>query len=105
MEAPISVKVDLGIAETVRAVNDVLSRRQNRKAEILADFVANLCDDLEAASEIVKALDNIFIELVRGFASKETTGAPLLLNSHVEETRKFPAAEIFCRSWKDALAL
>lgn len=89
MESPISVKVDLGIAETVRVVDEMLSRRRNHRSEALADFVANLCDGLDASSEIVKALDNIFIELVRGFASKTITGDQTLLNTHIEETRKY----------------
>lgn len=89
MESPISVKVDLGIAETVRTVDKILLRRRNRKSEALADFVANLSDGLEASSEIIKTLDNIFIELVRGFASKTITGDQTLLDAHVEETRKY----------------
>ncbi len=89
-EKPLSVKVDLGIAEVVRSVDAIFARRHNRKTEALADFASNLSDDLDVCSEIVKALDNLFIELVRGFSSAEITNVPALLSSHVEETRKYP---------------
>ena len=34
-------------------------------------------------------MDNLFIELVKGFSSVEITNVPALLSSHVEETRKY----------------
>ena len=88
-EKPLSVKVDLGIAEVVRSVDAIFARRHNRKTEALTDFASTLSDDLDVCSEIVKALDNLFIELVRGFSSAEITNVPALLSSHVEETRKY----------------
>jgi hypothetical protein len=88
-EKPLSVKIDLGIAEVVRSVDAIFARRHNRKTEALADFASNLSDDLDVCSEIVKALDNLFIELVRGFSSAEITNVPALLSGHVEETRKY----------------
>lgn len=88
-ENPLSVKVDLGIAELVRAVDGILTRRHNRNTEALADFASNLSDDLDACSKIVKGLDDLFIELVTGFSSAKITHDPALLSAHVEETRKY----------------
>ena len=88
-ENSLSLKVDLGIAEVVRSVDEIFARRQNRKTEALADFVSNLSDDLDVCSEILKALDNSFIQLVRGFSSAKITIDAALLGSHVEETRKY----------------
>ncbi len=85
----VSVKVDLGIADVVRVVDGILVRRRQRKTEALADFAANLSDDLDVCSEIVKALDGLFIELVGGFSSAKITHDPALLSGHVEETRKY----------------
>ncbi len=86
---PSSLKVDLGIADVVRVVDEILTRRHNRSTEALAGFASNLSDDLDVCSEIVKALDGLFIELVRGFSSTNITHDPALLSAHVEETRKY----------------
>jgi hypothetical protein len=88
-ENPFSVKIDLGIAEVVRVVDGIFTRRHNRNTEALADFASNLADDLDASSEIVKALDDFFIKLVRGFSSTKITQDPVMLSDHVEETRKY----------------
>ena len=86
---PLSIKVDLGIAEVIKSVDAIIARRHDRKAESLADFASNLFDDLDVCSEIVKALDNLFIEIVRGFSRPQITSVQSLLNDHVEETRKY----------------
>jgi len=88
-EKSLSVKVDLGIAEVVRSIDAIIARRHNRKTDALANFASNLSDDLDVCSEIVKALDDLFIELIRGFSSAEITKDPELLKSHVEETRNY----------------
>ena len=73
----------------VRSVDAIFARRRDRKAEALTDFASNLSDDLDVCSEIVKALDSLFIELVNGFSSPRITNDPALLSSHVDETRKY----------------
>jgi hypothetical protein len=88
-EKPPSVKVDLGIADVLRAVDAILDRRRNRKTEALTDFASNLSDDLDVCSKIVNALDSLFIELVRGFSNPRITHDPALLGGHVEETREY----------------
>jgi hypothetical protein len=84
-----SVKVDLGIAEVVRTVDAVLTERRNRRSKSLADIASNLSDDLDVCSQIVKALDNFFIELVAGFSRVEIRNDPAVLTRHVEQTRHY----------------
>jgi len=83
------VKVDVGIAEAIRAIDEIVARRQSRKTKALADFAAILSDDLDVCSEIVKTLDSLFIKLVRGFSDVKITNDPSLLSSHVRETREY----------------
>src|SRR5436190_18120935 len=88
-ENPLSVKVDLGIADVVRSVDAIFARRRDRKTESLADIASNLCDDLDVCSQIVKALDDLFVQLVGGFARGEIASEPALLRGHVEQTRQY----------------
>jgi hypothetical protein len=89
METPLSLKVDLGIAETVGAVDAIIARWQNRETEVLSDFLSNLDDALDATTKIVNKLDDLFVDLVRGFADREIIDNQVLLQTHVKETRKY----------------
>jgi len=80
-----NVNVDIGIGECVSSVDKILTRRHQRAA----DYFADLVDDLEAVSEIVNTLDNLFIELIRGFESSNLLQNKNKLNVHLEETMKY----------------
>lgn len=82
---PIEVKVDLGIDTCISTVNEILSRRRNRKENLMS----NLSEELVVISEIVKTLDNLFIDLARGFANNNITENPTLLQAHIDETYKY----------------
>jgi hypothetical protein len=43
--SPVTVNVDLGIAETARLVDEIISRRRQRKQQVVPDVL----DDVEAA--------------------------------------------------------
>ena len=55
-ENPFSLKIDLGIADVVRSVDEIFARRRRRKIKALSDLASNLTDDIDACSKIVKAL-------------------------------------------------
>jgi hypothetical protein len=86
---PLSVKVDFGIAEVIRAVDQVLERRRRQRNQTLADFGSNLSETLDATGKAVRALDDIFIRLIAGFADSEITHDGTRLKGHVAETRKY----------------
>lgn len=79
------VNVEVGIANCVQVVDSILSRRKNRKE----DFLHDLRDDLEAVSEIVSTLDNLFIDLVMGFTNKKIISDPELLQDHIRSSRDY----------------
>jgi hypothetical protein len=81
----VEVSVDVGIGECVKMVDSIIARRAARKE----NYISNLCDDLEAASQIVKTLDNLFIRLVRGFSNPKIMDNSTTRDAHLEETMKY----------------
>jgi hypothetical protein len=67
--APIGVNVDLGIAEALRQIADIISRRGQRRRQVVEDVL----DDVEAAVAVVQHLDKLFTDI---------------LSELVDETRK-----------------
>src|SRR5688572_25904913 len=80
-----TINVDLGIEGSLRFIDEVLARRQKHQNDLLSA----LSDDLDIVSNIITTLDNLFIDLVRGFANARLTEQPAQLQTHVEETRKY----------------
>jgi hypothetical protein len=80
-----AVNVDLGVAEAIRVVDEILSRRRKRRESLVKDLV----DDVEAAGEIVNKLDNLFLNLVRGFMDGDVAADASRLKAHVAEARKY----------------
>src|SRR5258708_39721683 len=85
MSVPLTIKVDLGIAECVETVNRIFERRSERKE----DFLRNLSDDLDAASKMVKTLNDSFIKLARGFADLHAPSNPPMAETLIEQTDKY----------------
>jgi hypothetical protein len=83
--APIGVNVDLGIAEALRQVGDIISRRGQRQRQVVEDVL----DDVEAAVTVVQHLDKLFTDIVGEFASRRIVENDALLSDLVDETRKF----------------
>lgn len=83
--AELQAKMDLGVADVIRAVDEIMSRRRNRRADDLAD----LCDDLEAVHEVVSRLDSLFMDCIVGFTDPGLVEDPDLLRNHVAVTRSY----------------
>ena len=81
----LNINIDIGVSECIKTIELIASRRTARKD----NFLSNLEDDVDALVEIIKALDNIFIALVRGFANQELTDDQIALSAHLEETMKY----------------
>lgn len=82
---PIAVNVDLGIAEAVRLVDQIISRRRERRRQVVNDVL----DDVEAAVTVVRRLDKLFTDILNEFASRRVSEDNTLLADLVDETRKF----------------
>ena len=61
--APIAVNVDLGLAEALRLVDEILARRGQRRRQEVQDVL----DDVEAAEIIVRRLDKLFTDVLNEF--------------------------------------
>ena len=83
--APIAVNVDLGIAEALRLVDEIISRRGERRRQVVKDVL----DDVEAAVTVVWHLDKLFTDILSEFASRRVSEDSTLLADLVDETRKF----------------
>jgi hypothetical protein len=83
--APIAVNVDVGIAEALRLVSEIMSRRDQRKQQVVKDVL----DDVEAAVTVVQHLDKLFTDILSEFASRRVSEDKTLLAGLVDETRKF----------------
>ena len=83
--APIAVNVDVGIAEALRLVGEIMSRRDQRKQQVVKDVL----DDVEAAVTVVQRLDKLFTDILSEFASRRVSVDNALLADLVDEARKF----------------
>lgn len=83
--APVGVNVDLGIAEALRQIGDIISRRGQRQRQVIEDVL----DDAEAATIAVQHLDKLFTDILGEFASRRIVEDEALLGDLVDETRKF----------------
>lgn len=64
--APMAINIDLGIAEALRLVGEIISRRGQRTQQVVADVL----DDVEAAVTVVQHLDKLFMDILGEFASR-----------------------------------
>jgi hypothetical protein len=82
--AAIAVNVDVGIAEALRLVSEIMSRRYQRKQQVVKDVL----DDVEAAVTVVQRLDKLFTDILSEFASRRVSEDKTLVGL-VDETHKF----------------
>ena len=83
--APIAVNVDLGVAEALRLVDEILARRGQRRRQVVQDVL----DDVEAAEIIVRRLDKLYTDILNEFASRrvsETTPFSLISSMKLVST-------------------
>ena len=84
-----SIKIDFGIPETIRVIDEILSRREKEGRQGRDLLCNNIADDAEAASVLVKKLDDIFIELVSGFSRKDLVEDKDKLGEYVHGTKEY----------------
>jgi hypothetical protein len=82
---PIAVNVDVGIAEALRQVGEIISRRGQRRRQVVEDVL----DDVEAAVAVVQHLDKLFTDVLSEFASRRVSEDNTLIADLTGETRKF----------------
>jgi hypothetical protein len=83
--APNAVNVDLGVAEALRLVDEILARCGQRRRQLAQDVL----DDVEAAEIIVRRLDKLFTDILNEFVSRRVSEDNALLSDLVDETRKY----------------
>jgi hypothetical protein len=83
--APIAVNVDLGMAEALRLVGEIIARRGQRRQQVVEDVL----DDVEAAVTVVRQLNKLFTDILSEFASRRVVEDDALLADLVDEARKF----------------
>jgi hypothetical protein len=81
----VGVNVDLGIGEALRQVGEIISRRGQRRQQVVEDVL----DDVEAAVTVARRLDELFTDILGEFASRRIVEDEALLSDLVDETRKF----------------
>jgi hypothetical protein len=85
MPAPVTVKVDLGIAKLIEELAQINDRR-NARTEA---FLLNVCDDIEAVATIVAGLDNLFVDLAQGYSDRLLVDDSELLRDHIKATQTY----------------
>jgi hypothetical protein len=85
MPAPVTVKVDLGIAKLIEELAKINDRR-NARTEA---FLLNVCDDIEAVATIVAGLDNLFVDLAQGYSDRLLVDDSELLRDHIKATQTY----------------
>lgn len=76
---PALVSINLSIADAITAIDKIMERREARKAAQEEDFFADLRDYLEVIATAVKALDDVFENLVLAYADKDIIEDPAQL--------------------------
>jgi hypothetical protein len=66
MPAPVTVKVDLGLAKLIEELGKINDRRNGRTEA----FFLNVRDDLDSVATIVSGLDNLFVDLAEGYSDR-----------------------------------
>jgi hypothetical protein len=85
MPTPLTVKVDLGIAELIKKLDEINQRRHGRTEA----FFLNIRDDLESVATIIDGLDNLFVDLARGYSDRHLVDSSELLGDHVKATQDY----------------
>jgi len=83
------VNVELGIGDTIRAINEILGKPQNLLTKKQDETLVRLRQQLEIILKIVTELESLFIEILRGFRNDEILENKRTLKAHLNQTRTF----------------
>lgn len=84
-----TIKVELGIAATIKAVDKIVRRPQEQFEKKQDEDLIKLRKELEIIHEIITKLEDLFMDILRGFRNEEILGNPEALKAHVNQTRVF----------------
>lgn len=83
------INIQLGIGETITAIDKILSQRKEESKQIKDDLLLNLRQNLEIIRIIITKLEDIFIELLRNYRDMEILQNPEALKSLAAQTQIF----------------
>jgi hypothetical protein len=85
MPAPVTVKVDLGLAKLIEELGKINDRRNGRTEA----FFLNVRDDLDSVATIVSGLDNLFVDLAEGYSDRHLVDDSEFLREHIRATKDY----------------
>ena len=84
-----TIKVELGIGATIKAVDKIVRRLQERFEKKQDEDLIKLRQQLEIIHEVVTKLEDLFMDILSGFRNEEILGNPEALKAHVNQTTIF----------------
>jgi hypothetical protein len=88
MPVPIpAVNVELGIGDTIRAIGETQNRAREDLRRQQDKALTELRQQLDITLTVIFKLENLFIEILRGYRNPEITGNREALQEHLNQTR------------------
>jgi hypothetical protein len=88
MPVPIpAVNVELGIGDTIRAIGEIQNRAREDLRRQQDKALTELRQQLDITLTVIFKLENLFIEILRGYRNPEITGNREALQEHLNQTR------------------
>lgn len=84
-----AINVDVGIGDTIRAIDEILSRSREGSLKKQDEMLVRLRQQLEIILSIVTKLEELFIELLRAYRDEEILKNPDALKSLIDQTSIF----------------
>jgi len=84
-----SINVELGIGDTIRAINEILQQPKDQLIKKQDESLTALRQQLEIVFTVVTKLEDLYIEILRGFKNEEILRDPNALKAHVAQTNVF----------------
>ena len=86
---PYELKVDLGIAEILKFIYDIYNQPREAAAKKQDEALTKLHKHLEVILTVVTKLEDLFIEILRGFKDDDILRDADSLKLHLSQTRVF----------------
>ena len=84
-----SINVTVGIADTIRAIDEIRQRPKDQLAHKQDETLSALHQQLDIVFTVITKLEDLSIEILRGFMDEEILSNPEALKAHVAETEVF----------------